>query len=81
MMSKIFIFCSNKNKEFLEIYVKIGQISIDGWKRERYMLKIQEMESEIADTYKQLQEEEKIFVNQVSKDGSFLNIILYSQNY
>ena len=35
------------------------------------MLKIKEMEEEISDTYKRLQNEEKIFANQVVKDGKY----------
>lgn len=37
-------------KKYFEVYLMIGKISIDGFKRERYILKVKDFKDEIAKT-------------------------------
>ena len=52
-----------------------AKVSIDGCKRERYLLKIKEMEVEIADTYDNLQEEERLFSANPAREGTRIETI------
>ena len=68
-------FKLKQKKEFLDIYFINARVSIDGCKRERYLLMISEMEVEIEKTYKQLQEEEQLFSADVEKEGARIDTI------
>lgn len=46
------------SRRYFEIYQLVGNISIDGFKRERYVVKIKDMSNELVLAYKALNEEE-----------------------
>lgn len=45
-------------KKYFDLYLMVGNISIDGFKRERYVLKVKDFQDDIAKAQRMLNEEE-----------------------
>lgn len=46
------------SRKYFEIYQMVGNISIDGFKRERYIVKVKDISDELVRAYQALNEEE-----------------------
>jgi hypothetical protein len=46
------------SRKYFEIYQMVGNISIDGFKRERYVVKVKDISDELIRAYHALNEEE-----------------------
>jgi phage host-nuclease inhibitor protein Gam len=46
------------SRKYFEIYQMVGNISIDGFKRERYVVKVKDISDELVRTYQALDDEE-----------------------
>ena len=51
---------SKLQNKYLTMFLKICAISIDGYQRDRYMIKIKEMTDDVEEAQKQLHEEENL---------------------
>lgn len=47
------------SRKYFEIYQMVGNISIDGFKRERYVVKVKDISDELVRAYRGLNEEEQ----------------------
>lgn len=45
-------------RKYFEVYQLVGNISIDGFKRERYVVRIKNISDELVRSYRALREEE-----------------------
>jgi len=51
------------SRKYFEIYQMVGNISIDGFKRERYVVKVRDITEELTQAYRRINEEESKIEN------------------